>query len=671
MFRCLVLVSVVCLLLSTAALQLLAAPTAEQREEIQAATELMVKAGALFNQNKFPEAGEAVKEAQEHVIKAADDADQATLAQLAPIHKRMEQAHAILKSKNVDLPPLEPLPATKTAAKTAAKPTTAKPAPGKKPAEKTTAKTTPEKSTAKTDSKTPPGKAGAAGSVSFVNDVAPILNSRCGGCHVRNARGEFSMNTFDLLIKGPPKSGKVIFPGDVKSSVLIEKVQEKEMPPNGAGIPDAELAKLKKWVEEGAKFDGKDRAAQLTTYVTPSNAAATNSLTTVRQATGKETISFARDIAPMFVKSCVGCHGRDQPRNDFNLSTMTTLLRGGERGEPVLPGKPADSLLIKKLRGTADGQRMPQRGAAFSEEDIKKVETWIAEGARYDAPDPAMQLTVVASIAKAQASTHEQLTKDRAKLAEENWRLGMPGTTASKFERDNFLVMGSVGENTLEDIAKRAEALAPKVGEIFKASPGQPLVKGRVTLFVFGERYDYGEFGKMVEKHDLPAAARGHHKYTIVDAYGVVLTPKTPEYDFDTLIAQQLAAVYVASLGKNVPHWFAEGCGRVAASRMAPGSDRRVAQWDIELSGIVGSLAKPDDFINGKMPPENADVCSASFAKFLMSNSRQFPNLMDALRKGADFKKAFADTMGGDPEKLAAVWVRDPPKMGRGGRAKK
>ncbi len=664
MFRCLVFVFAVCLLLDAAApRQLLAAPTAEQREEIQAATELMVKAGALFNQSKFAEAGDAVKEAQERVAKAADDADPATLAQLAPIHKRVEAAHAILKTKNVNLPPLEPLPAAKTAAKTAAKSKTDKSAPGKKPAEKTTA--------AKTDAKTPPGKAGAAGSVSFVNDVAPILNSRCGGCHVRNARGDFSMNTFDLLIKGPPKSGKVIFPGDVKSSVLIEKIQEKEMPPNGAGIPEAELAKLKKWVEEGAKFDGKDRAAALTTYGTSNAPAATNSLTTVRQATGKETISFARDIAPMFVKSCVGCHGRDQPRNDFNLSTMTTLLRGGERGEPVLPGKPADSLLIKKLRGTADGQRMPQRGAAFSEEDIKKVETWIAEGARYDAPDPAMQLTVVASIAKAQASTHEQLTKDRAQLAEENWRLGMPGTTASKFESANFMVMGSVGENTLADIAKRAEALAPKVGEIFKAPSGQPLVKGRVTLFVFGERYDYGEFGKMVEKHDLPAAARGHHKYTIVDAYGVVLTPKTPEYDLDTLIAQQLAAVYVASLGKNVPHWFAEGCGRVAASRMAPGSDRRVAQWDIELSGIVGSLAKPDDFINGKMPPENADVCSASFAKFLMSN-RQFTNLIDALRKGGDFKKAFADTMGGEAEKLAAVWVRDPPKMGRGGgRAKK
>jgi len=146
----------------------------------------------------------------------------------------------------------------------------------------------------------------------------------------------------------------------------------------------------------------------------------------------------------------------------------------------------------------------------------------------------------------------------------------------------------------------------------------------------------------------------------------VVLRPKTDEYDLDTLIAQQLAAVYVASLGKGVPHWFSEGCGRVVASRMAPASDRRVAQWDEELSGLVGSSTTAEDFLSGKMPPESADVCSASFVKFLMSD-RQFVNLIDALRKGGEFKKAFSETMGGTPEKLAAAWIRNPPKLGRGG----
>jgi len=181
---------------------------------------------------------------------------------------------------------------------------------------------------------------------------------------------------------------------------------------------------------------------------------------------------------------------------------------------------------------------------------------------------------------------------------------------------------------------------------------------------VFGERYDYGEFGQMVEKRELPSAWRGHFRFSIVDAYGVVLTPKAGDYDLDSLIAQQLGAVYAASLGKDIPHWFAEGCGRVVASRMAPATDRRVNQWDAELSGAVGSLAKPDDFLNNKLAPEMTDICSFSFVKFLMAD-RKFTNLMDGLRKGGEFKKVFSDSFSATPEQLAAVWARNPPKVGR------
>src|SRR4029079_5885914 len=177
-------------------------------------------------------------------------------------------------------------------------------------------------------------------------------NGRCGGCHIQKASGQFSMATFETLMKGPMKSGKVIFPGDVKNSVLIEKIEQKEMPPSAAGIPDSELATLTRWVQEGAKFDGPSPTAQLSSYLNKNNQPADSAKMTVQQATGKETISFALDIAPVLAKSCVGCHGTQQPRGNLNMSTMAQLIKGGDRGDPILPGKPADSLLIKKLKGT-------------------------------------------------------------------------------------------------------------------------------------------------------------------------------------------------------------------------------------------------------------------------------------------------------------------------------
>src|SRR5205807_964433 len=181
------------------------------------------------------------------------------------------------------------------------------------------------------------------------------------------------------------------------------------------------------------------------------------------------------------------------------------------------------------------GARMPMRAAPLDDATIAKIEKWISEGARFDGPSATQPIEQVAAIVKAQHATHEELTKERAELADKNWRLGMPGAPANKSESTNFLVLGNVGENTLADIAKRAEALAPKVAEIFKAPKDQPLVKGRMTLFVFGERYNYGEFGQMVEKREVPAAWRGHYRYSIVDAYGAVLTPKSGDYDLDTL----------------------------------------------------------------------------------------------------------------------------------------
>jgi hypothetical protein len=221
-----------------------------------------------------------------------------------------------------------------------------------------------------------------------------------------------------------------------------------------------------------------------------------------------------------------------------------------------------------------------------------------------------------------------------------------------------------VGENTLADIAQRAEAQAPKVGAILKAPPDQPLVKGRMTLFVFGERYDYGEFGKMVEKRDLPPSWRGHHRFSIVDAYGAVMPPKASDYSLDALIAQQLGAVYVASQGTGVPTWFAEGTGRVVATRLVQGPDARIDKWDPAVPQVIASMTAPDDFLTGKVTDEEAAIASYSFVKFLMADQRKHQILLDELRNGGDFAKLFPQAYGGTPNQLAAAWVRKPPKAG-------
>ncbi|ADB19047.1 hypothetical protein Psta_4401 [Pirellula staleyi DSM 6068] len=597
-----------------------AVATPEQRAEIAAISTLTSKAANLFKAGKFKESGEAVAEVQTRIEKLAESGDAQVIELLAPTYRRLLNAHAVLELEGITLPALKPLEAEKPMPK--------------------------------------PGEAPAGGGTSFTKEVAPILVQHCGGCHVRGSRGMFSMASYDVLMKGPA-AGKVVFPGNIDGSDLVVKIQDKEMPPSGAGIPEPQLATLKKWITEGAKFDGPDPAANLTA-LTAGTPAAAPPMVMVAEATGKETISFAKDIAPVLVASCTGCHGTNRPRENFSVFTFESLLKGGDLGTAILPGKPADSLLIKKLKGTADGMRMPQGMAPLADEVIAKFEKWIEEGAKFDGGNAKQSVIEIAALAKANSSTHEQLSLDRANLALSNWKLVLPDMPADKVETTNFMVLGNVGENTLADIGQQAESLAPKIATIFKAPADQALVKGRVSLYVFRERYDYSEFGKMVERRDLPLPWRGHFNYTIVDAYGVVVPPRAGDYSLQVLIGQQLAGTYIASLGKGTPRWFAEGSARVAASRL-DGADGRVQKWDDAVLPVVSTMSAPDDFLTGKLPPEETDICAYSFVKFLMADAKRYDKLLADLRKGGNFDQSFSATYGGSPNQVAQAWVRKPP----------
>jgi mono/diheme cytochrome c family protein len=607
-----------------------AAPTQAQKDEIAAISTLLTKAGNLYNNKKFRESGEAVKESQERMEKLAATGDEQILSLLGPIHKKLTNAHALLELEGVELPALKSLQAIAGEAK---------PAPGAKP-----------------------GDGPAPGEVSFTKQVVPILTARCGGCHVNKSSGGFSMATYAALMKGPP-AGLVIFKGDGRGSVLMEKIDDGEMPPSGNKLPAAEIETLRKWINEGAKFDGADPNANITMLATastnPTNTPMPAAPPMVTQATGNETVSFAKDIAPVLAKSCTGCHGTNRPRENFSVNTFESLLRGGDGGPAIAPGKPNDSLLIKKLKGTApDGARMPLNQPPLDDAVIAKFSKWIEEGAKFDGPNARQPVSELAAITKALNSSHEQLSKDRAELAMQHWNLTLPGDEPSRHETTNYLVLGNVGPNTLAEIGTKAEELAPKVAEIFRAPADQPLIKGRLTLLVFKDRYSYSEFGKMVEKRTLPQQWRGHFKFSTVDAYAAVVNPRpgtSQDYPLQGMILQQLAGTYMASLGKGVPHWFAEGTGRVVAGRLSA-NDPRVKQWDEAVPAVLSSMSSSDAFLGGNMEAEAADIAAYSYVKYLMGDSRKFQILVDNLRKGGEFTKTFSEVYGGSPAQVTQAW---------------
>lgn len=610
------------LVLVSTTISLWAAPTAQQRQQAKKLDADLRRAAVLFTQGNYEKCGVQVAAVQSSLTALAKAGGKDVQPLLTPLHKRLVRAHALLVLEGVQLDDLQPLDTM----------ISGKPAPG-----------------------APDGKVG------FVSQVAPILVGKCGRCHVNRANGEFSMVNYATLMKGPAE-GVVIFAGDAVGSRLIEVIESGDMPRGGLKVSADELATLKNWIEEGAKFDGDDPMTTLS-QLAP-DASTDLPRVEVMAATGKETISFSRDLAGILNEKCANCHGNGRrPSARFNLTTFRGMLNGGESGPPVVPGKPDDSLLIKKLKGVGGGQQMPLRQPPLSSDVIAKFETWIREGAAFDGPDPNQHVRDVAALAKARMSTHDQLSADRAKRAVEQWNLGMPGVDFERLETVNYLMLGDLGPNTLADYGKRAEAMSPKVAAAFGLPTDKPLVKGRLTVFLFRQRYDYSEFGKMVEKRSLPKEWRGHWQYNVVDAYTALIPPRNDAYSADILIAQQLAGVYVASQN-NPPRWFSEGSARVVASRLGP-EDPRVKQWDAELPRIFGEMTAPGDFLTGKLAPEDANICAYSFVKFLMKDSAKYRSLLRALGQGEDFDKAFPQVYGAAPGQVTAAWARSASRRRR------
>ena len=93
--------------------------------------------------------------------------------------------------------------------------------------------------------------------VDYVQDIKPILSSRCSSCHgALKQKNDLRLDTAALALHGG-SGGPAIVPGKSDESLLIEAVMGaegvKKMPPEGESLTAAQIAKLRAWIDGGAK----------------------------------------------------------------------------------------------------------------------------------------------------------------------------------------------------------------------------------------------------------------------------------------------------------------------------------------------------------------------------------------------------------------------------------
>ncbi len=99
----------------------------------------------------------------------------------------------------------------------------------------------------------------AAVPVSYYNDVRPVIQRYCSGCHQPASKmNDLVLTEYTGILKGGKKHGSSITKGAPDTSPLVQSVNgtmEPRMPLGGPNLPDEAVELLARWVKEGAEDD--------------------------------------------------------------------------------------------------------------------------------------------------------------------------------------------------------------------------------------------------------------------------------------------------------------------------------------------------------------------------------------------------------------------------------
>ena len=202
--------------------------------------------------------------------------------------------------------------------------------------------------------------AASANQLLFEDQIQPLLTSRCGECHNRkSSKGELDLTTSEGLQAGG-ESGPLLVPGKPSDSLLIEKIVDGEMPPKGKNpLTKQEIKLLKHWVQTGGHSGTAKKSQAISQW----------------------------SVLPILQLRCTVCHGTRKQEGGLDLRSRAAMLKGGKSGPAIVPGKPAESLLLKRIH---DGEMPPHR--ELVNYSVKPMETgeiallskWIEQGAKAD-----------------------------------------------------------------------------------------------------------------------------------------------------------------------------------------------------------------------------------------------------------------------------------------------
>ena len=168
--------------------------------------------------------------------------------------------------------------------------------------------------------------------------------------------------------------------------------------------------------------------------------------------TGGE-IDFDKHVQPILDNKCTTCHSGSNKKGRLDLSSYEAIVKGGKTGPALVPGKPADSLLLKLSGKTQKPAMPPEEDEPLTPEELALLTAWVKQGAKGPAstgPKVAAPVKLTKLSGRLKPVLALGLTSDKKTIA-----VGR-GASVSLYSADKGELLRALVDANLKDDAGKA-----------------------------------------------------------------------------------------------------------------------------------------------------------------------------------------------------------------------
>ncbi len=231
-------------------------------------------------------------------------------------------------------------------------------------------------------------------------------------------------------------------------------------------------------------------------------------------------VDFAKDIQPIFQKSCVECHGPEKQKGKLRLDLKEAAMKGGAEGVIIIPGDAPKSDLYRRITlPPGHDDIMPSKGEPLSKEQSSLIRDWINQGAAW--PDAAVVKSAEPTSSVQTVKAAPKPTEAELKAVAELEAAGVsarPIAMNVHWREANFHLLGSnVTDKTIAPLKSIMNLVELNLGGTKVSDAGLAAIEGLTNLTRLH-----------LEKTDISDAALAHLKnlasLTYLNLYGTAIT---------------------------------------------------------------------------------------------------------------------------------------------------